>query len=198
MQLGRYIDILLCDILVRYIINYILYEYSKWHLGFQSWEYTPTFRGFDTFAGYWNGVETYYTHEFDCDGNALKDLRINEDIADGYDNIYGPFWERDRMLELLNDLSKKDDNFFIYAGFQASHTPSEAPEEFYKLYDTDNNTKSEKRKCNQAQTSSLDHVVEVIINYMKKKHLWDNTLLLFISDNGGEYFVCFISFKYSL
>ena len=36
--------------------------YCRWHLGFCNWTYTPTYRGFDSFMGYYNGAEDYYTH----------------------------------------------------------------------------------------------------------------------------------------
>ena len=35
---------------------------GKWHLGFTSWPHTPTFRGFESFYGYYNCAEDYYTH----------------------------------------------------------------------------------------------------------------------------------------
>jgi hypothetical protein len=35
---------------------------SQWHAGFFSWEHTPTFRGFDSFLGFYGGGEDYFLH----------------------------------------------------------------------------------------------------------------------------------------
>ena len=36
------------------------------HLGFKTWAYTPTLRGFDTHVGYWAGSTDYYTQRSLC------------------------------------------------------------------------------------------------------------------------------------
>ena len=41
--------------------NVLMAFFSRWHLGFCNWKYTPTYRGFDSFYGYYNGAEDYYT-----------------------------------------------------------------------------------------------------------------------------------------
>ena len=42
--------------------GYDTHAIGKWHLGFYKWEYTPTFRGFNDFYGYYTGGENYFTH----------------------------------------------------------------------------------------------------------------------------------------
>jgi|LakMenEpi03Aug12_release.lakeMendotaPanAssembly.Ray.scaffolds.fasta_scaffold3617232_1 arylsulfatase B len=43
-------------------LGYSTMAVGKWHLGHHHQQYLPTFRGFDSHVGYWNGKEDYYAH----------------------------------------------------------------------------------------------------------------------------------------
>eukprot|EP01084_Bolivina_argentea_P127822 226025_1 len=172
--------------------GYSTHIIGKWHLGYQSWEYTPTYRGFDTFAGFYGGWQTYYSHQqhiLGPDGEDVNyyDLRENEQECEDAidDEIYGVFWERDHAIDLLSTLKHSKRPWFFYLAWQASHTPDEAPKEYVDMY------KREKthphRIFSQAQTTVLDDCINDVVTYLKDNNMWENTLLVFSSDNGGDY-----------
>eukprot|EP01083_Nonionella_stella_P001832 5260_1 len=178
--------------------GYSTHIIGKWHLGMQSWEYTPRYRGFDTFAGFYGGLQSYFTHRQSImgpDGEDVEfyDLRENEDVCiDGIaNNAYGVFWERDKTLELLASLKHHTKPFFLYLAWQASHNPDEAPQEYVNMYNKGQALHTEESKLShiftQAQTTTLDDSVKDVIDYLKDNAMWDNTLLVFSSDNGGDY-----------
>ena len=64
--------------------GYATHIVGKWHLGYFEWQYTPLYRGFDTFYGYYNGAEDYWTHKlFD-----YLDLRDHKSPVTNMTNVY--------------------------------------------------------------------------------------------------------------
>ena len=65
--------------------GYTTHCVGKWDLGMHKWEYTPTYRGFDSFYGYYNAAEDYFNHsvirkqsalDFRNNTEPLKDKRV--------------------------------------------------------------------------------------------------------------------------
>jgi len=42
----------------------IVWRSFQWHLGFFTEDYTPNRRGFDSFYGYYSGMEDYFDHTY--------------------------------------------------------------------------------------------------------------------------------------
>jgi hypothetical protein len=64
--------------------------WRQWHLGFFKTAYTPTFRGFSSFFGYYEGSEDYYTHT--CAGGL--DFHVEEGL-ECWPNCTRRGWEYD-------------------------------------------------------------------------------------------------------
>ena len=51
-------EVTIADVLLAN--NYSTHIVGKWHLGFYKWPFTPTFRGFESFYGYYSGLIIYF------------------------------------------------------------------------------------------------------------------------------------------
>ena len=67
--------------------GYQTHMIGKWHLGYNKWAYTPTYRGFDTFYGSYNGGHDHYSHK----RLNILDFRDNEEPVRDQDGTFGTF-----------------------------------------------------------------------------------------------------------
>lgn len=78
LYVKAYSDLFCKRICYRFIV--LLRFFFQWHLGFFEKEYTPPYRGFETYYGFWNGKEDYWDHSSQEDvwGTDLRDnMKVN-------------------------------------------------------------------------------------------------------------------------
>lgn len=153
--------------------GYNTYALGKWHLG-SAYSDQPNQRGFDQFYGFLAGSRSYFPIQNATEENMLQH-NGERVVFEGY------------MTDVLGDQSIKyiqengDKPFFMYLAYNAVHTPMEAKEKDLKKYN------KHKRQKLAAMTWSLDENVGKLIDKLEDLNLRDNTLIYFLSDNGGAH-----------
>jgi arylsulfatase A-like enzyme len=148
---------------------------GKWHLGHADRKYWPQNRGFDHFYGNVVGEIDYFTHA----RGGVIDWQRNGEFLDEpgyYMDLIG-----DEAVKLIDRQDGKTP-FFLYFASLAPHAPYQVTQKYKDLYAsvTDPN-----RQSYMGMISSLDDQVGRIVAELEKKHLRENTIILFASDNGG-------------
>ncbi|EKB51149.1 sulfatase [Cecembia lonarensis] len=84
-------------------------------------------------------------------------------------------------IAALNEAKKKDQPFFLYFSHYTVHIPLEADERFYDKYQ---NLEEPEAKY-ASMVEGMDKSLGDIMNYLQQNNLDENTIIIFISDNGG-------------
>ena len=153
--------------------GYVSGALGKWHLGLTP-EYNAVNRGFDSFYGFMGrGAHDYYKLS-DPDDPIYRDLQTVDDRGYLTTRI---------TEEAVSFISKhKDRPFFLYVAYNAVHSPPQAPEEDIRRFDTGDPA----RDVLMAMLLHLDAGVGEIVGALKKAGLYENTLLFYLTDNGGS------------
>jgi len=148
---------------------------GKWHLGHGDKKYWPRQRGFDYQYGPLIGELDYFTHE---QHGVLDWFRDNK-----------PVKEKGYTTTLLGtDAVKLVDGhdpatpLYLYLTFNAPHTPYQATQEYLDQY---KNIADPSRRAYAASITAMDDQIGRVLAALERKHMRDNTLVVFQSDNGG-------------
>ena len=149
--------------------------FGKWHNGSQP-PYHPNSRGFDEFYGFTSGHwGNYYDPVLENNGEITRGKGyISDDITN-------------KAISFIKN-SKKP--FFTYVSYNTPHSPMQVPDSYLKdknivlkgRYSDKENVK--KTEAALAMVENLDYNVGKVIDSLKKYKLYDNTIIIYFSDNG--------------
>ena len=166
---------------------------GKWHLGAAP-KFHPNNRGFDNYYGFLGGGHNYFPEQY---------LKIyDQQVKEGNKNIrdyYLPLEHNKKEVreteyitdalsrEAVKDIklaSKKKEPFFMYLAYNAPHVPLEAKEEDMQKF---THIKDIERRTYAAMVYAVDRGIGEITKALKETNQFDNTLIVFLSDNGGNF-----------
>ncbi len=157
-------------------LGYISGLVGKWHLGYEP-QHHPLNRGFDEFWGYQGGGHDYFRSEPDGE-HYLSPIESNYKTP--HPITYLTDDKGDESVDFIR--RHKDRPFFLFASFNAPHAPMQATEADMELF---KHIEDPKRRTYCAMVHRLDVNVGRIMATLKEEGLEENTLIVFISDNGG-------------
>lgn len=146
---------------------------GKWHLGNRD-GYYPTDRGFDEFYGFLGGAHSYIDAKADSKNPILRDKTVVDEVT---------YTTDDFAREACGFIDRhKSEPFFLYVPFNAVHNPMDPPEKYIAPFAS---MKDEKRRKFAAMLTALDMAVGGILGKLNEHDLTADTLVVFVSDNGG-------------
>lgn len=147
--------------------------FGKWHLGSEE-EHYPTRRGFDVFWGLRSGSRTYWYDATKTDkpgsDKAIEDNGMQVKFAGHLTDRLG-----DQAVKFVDE--SKDQPFFVYLSFTAPHGPLQSKPEDLEALGTDDNY--------LGLIYGMDRNVGKALAALEQHDLMDNTIIWFLSDNGG-------------
>ena len=152
---------------------------GKWHVGEHlDWQ-LPNQRGFDYFFGMRNGSHGYFP-------TAKKHhLYRQADKVESIDEPYLTDWFTSEAIDFVKRqqaaISKKP--WFVYLSYNTPHAPMQAKQEDY---DRASHVKNDRRRKYVAMQHCMDQNIGRIRSFLDEQQLTNNTLIVFLSDNGGS------------
>lgn len=152
---------------------------GKWHLGFHR-ALHPLSRGFDEFFGFLNCLYPYFDR-----GN----LQYPYGLMRGFEHWHEKEYVTDALARECTSFIKSNQKqpFLLYASFGAVHTPlmydKDSGDVDIPLEGTDDVEENRRMLVNMIE--GLDRGVGRIMDQIRECGLEKNTLVFFLSDNGG-------------
>lgn len=141
---------------------------GKWHLGSIP-EMRPLKRGFGEFFGFLGGAHSYFDPaQVFRNADPVTDLDYTTDA-----------FGREAVAFITRH---KERPWFLYLAFNAVHTPMHATKERLVKF---SGIADERRRTYAAMMSAIDDNIGTVLKHLKETGADRNTLVCFISDNGG-------------
>lgn len=142
--------------------------FGKWHNG-QHYPNRPNDQGFDEFLGFCSGhLSNYFNTTLDHNGTSVKTEGYITDVL------------TDAALTFIE--SNRQKPFFCYIPYNTPHSPHQVPDSYYDKYKAKG--LDDELSSIYGMVENLDDNVGRILSYLKRNDLEENTIVIFLSDNG--------------
>lgn len=174
--------------------GYATHMVGKWHLGFFKEEYTPTFRGFDTYYGFYGWGEDYTLHttsyplangsntakgydfRWEKQPNCGKGCSVIERAASG---TYSTNLFAKRAVDIIS-AHDPSTPLFLYLPWQAVHAPRQVPKTWAAPYQGGHRVPDF-----AGMAAAADVGIENVTSALDARGMLKNTVIVFSTDNGG-------------
>lgn len=142
---------------------------GKWHNGALDRRFHPNARGFEEFVGFSGGSSDYYSYALDVNGaDAAGDGRYLTDVL------------TEHAVSFVR--RHAGEPFFLVVAYNAPHFPMQAPPALVERYESQGETTG--AALTYAMIEVLDEGVGRIVHALSEQEIEDDTIVLFVSDNG--------------
>ncbi len=165
-------------------------------------------KGYDTyFTGKWHALGKSAKKTFDHYGTITPGQLKTYNSPEGhYTDIVG-----NEAVSFIKDAAKKENPFFLYVAFNAPHVPRQTEQRYYDMYPKKEvklppsvkkgplhphikynytssplnpNTMRGRYQQNNAMVTHMDDRIGEILNELKQQGLYENSIIIFMSDHG--------------
>ena len=150
--------------------------FGKWHLG-DNFPFRPHDRGFQE-AFYHGGGGVQQTPDY-WNNDYFDDTYFRNGSPEKTKGYCTDVWF-DETIKYIEDSKEKP--FFIYLTPNAAHGPFNVPEKYLELYKDAPLTEMQKRFY--GMVTNIDDNFGKLMNHLKETGKFDNTILIFTTDNG--------------
>lgn len=142
--------------------------FGKWHNG-QHFPNRPNDQGFDEFLGFCAGHwSNYFNTNLNHNGQSIKTKGFITDVL------------TDAAIQFID--RNKAAPFFCYIPYNAPHSPHQVPDKYFNKYKAKG--LNNELASIYGMVENVDDNVGRVLNYLKKNNLEENTIVIFLSDNG--------------
>ena len=163
---------------------------GKWHLGDES-QYHPNNRGFDDFYGFLYGGHRYFPSQYKAAYNGPNSWVYNHPLQrNGVtvtdDDEYITDELTNEGIRFINEAASSNKPFFLFMSYNAPHSPLEAKTEDMNVDVIKDISNADRRKY-AAMVYAVDRGMKRLVDALKQQNIYNNTLIVFTSDNGGSF-----------
>jgi arylsulfatase A-like enzyme len=161
---------------------------GKWHLGYGG-KSLPNDQGFDEFYGFRGGKIDYFNHT-DSAQKVSGDTLGKHDFYDDRQEIFPKGYSTQLFTQRALRFIKRhaEEPFFLCLAYNAPHYARvgilQAMDEYLKRFSR--GEQPTRRELYAAMVSCMDDGIGELLDYLQQSGLDQNTLVMFISDNGAD------------